>query len=338
MSTKVWLAKLGSGNVLAQEYYDESIIGVGWKITEELLQEIMDLQQKNRSKAVEILKENSNDPGGSLKRFLIDASEGDYITAGPVKLVDENNKLTKYFLIGKIRSKPYIPKRGQYDDSEYPEGINIVREVEWKAYEEEMPRGFKDYIGRNHHTFATAHNFDYKDIDILYKEEKISEFKKVEKTYMSYTEEILNYLTMMDPWDFETYIKALLEKNGWKVELTQKSRDGGIDLYGITNLLGNLQTQFIIQVKRYQGKINESLIKDFQELESPLESYQLKNPFRIFITTGYYPDQAKKQAANIKFPQVILIDGHDLIEVATHSSLIPGIHWFKDEKKGDENE
>ena len=81
-----------------------------------------------------------------------------------------------------------------------------------------------------------------------------------------------------------------------------------------------------------RGKVNDSLIKDFQSLESPQKSYEQKNPIRIFITTGTYTDEAKKQAANRKYPQVITIDGKALVELATKSNKVPGIHWFPKEE------
>lgn len=59
--------------------------------------------------------------------------------------------------------------------------------------------------------------------------------------------EVLHEIT---PREFEELIAEILSKNGFMVELTQRTRDGGKDIVAFSSILG-IRSKYIIECKRY---------------------------------------------------------------------------------------
>ncbi len=128
--------------------------------------------------------------------------------------------------------------------------------------------------------------------------------ESVEKLYSSFD----------NGYEFEEFLKYFLEKIGLEeVAVTQRSRDGGIDLTCIKsgiNGLSNLdEVKYYIQAKRYKPSSTIS-IKDLRELRGVMPL----NYKGIFITTAKFPAGAKEFAEEDKSRQIILIDGRTLVQ------------------------
>ena len=113
---------------------------------------------------------------------------------------------------------------------------------------------------------------------------------------------------------FEEFLKFFLEKLGLdEVTVTQRSRDGGIDLTCVKsglNGLSNLdEVKYYVQAKRYKPSSTIS-IKDLRELRGIMPL----NYKGIFVTTAKFPSGAKEFAEEDKSRQIILIDGKSLIQ------------------------
>ena len=112
---------------------------------------------------------------------------------------------------------------------------------------------------------------------------------------------------------FEEFLKIYLEKIGLdEVHVTQRSRDGGIDLKAIRNGIGGFSdsdmVEYYVQAKRYKPDSSISVSK-IRELKGTI-------PFGhkgIFITTAKFSADAIKEANNDISKPVILIDGKKLI-------------------------
>lgn len=132
-----------------------------------------------------------------------------------------------------------------------------------------------------------------------------SELKEsVEKLYNSFD----------NGYEFEEFLKFFLEKIGLEeVVVTQRSRDGGIDLTctksGINGLSNLDEVKYYIQAKCYKPSSTIS-IKDLRELRGIMPL----NYKGIFITTAKFPAGAKEFAEEDKSRQIILIDGKTLIQ------------------------
>ncbi len=128
--------------------------------------------------------------------------------------------------------------------------------------------------------------------------------ESVEKLYNSFD----------NGYEFEEFLKFFLEKLGLdEVTVTQRSRDGGIDLTCVKsglNGLSNLdEVKYYVQAKRYKPSSTIS-IKDLRELRGIMPL----NYKGIFVTTAKFPSGAKEFAEADKSRQIILIDGKSLIQ------------------------
>ena len=115
-------------------------------------------------------------------------------------------------------------------------------------------------------------------------------------------------------YKFEEFLKLYLEKIGLdEVAVTQRSRDGGIDLtctkLGINGLSNLDEVKYYVQAKRFKPSSTVS-IKDLRELRGVMPL----NYKGIFITTAKFPSGAKEFAEEDKSRQIILIDGKTLIQ------------------------
>jgi restriction system protein len=110
--------------------------------------------------------------------------------------------------------------------------------------------------------------------------------------------------------------QRLLRESGFvEVEVTGRSGDGGIDGKGIARMSGLLSFHVIFQCKRYKGSITPSQIRDFRG------AMQGRADKGIFITTGNFTRDARKEATRDGAPPIDLIDGELLCEKLKEFSL-----------------
>lgn len=122
------------------------------------------------------------------------------------------------------------------------------------------------------------------------------------------------YNSFDNGYEFEEFLKYFLEKIGLEeVAVTQRSRDGGIDLTcvksGINGLSNLDEVRYYVQAKCFKPSSSVS-IKDLRELRGVMPL----NYKGIFITTAKFPTGAKEFAEEDKSRQIILIDGKTLVQ------------------------
>lgn len=122
------------------------------------------------------------------------------------------------------------------------------------------------------------------------------------------------YQSFSNGYEFEEFLKLFLEKIGLdEVLVTQRSRDGGIDLTctkaGINGLTSLDETKYYVQAKCFNPSSTIS-IKDVRELRGIMPL----NYKGIFITTAKFPKNAIEFAEQDSSRQIILIDGKNLIQ------------------------
>ena len=121
------------------------------------------------------------------------------------------------------------------------------------------------------------------------------------------------YSCFSNGYDFEKFLNLFLENLDLdEIEVTQKSRDGGIDLIALRNGIGEYSNtdavKYYIQAKRYKPG-NSVGVRKIRELKGVI-------PFGhkgILITTSNFSDDAVKEANNDPSKPVILIDGQILL-------------------------
>lgn len=139
--------------------------------------------------------------------------------------------------------------------------------------------------------------------------------KNIELTEEQMKELVQKFYDYFDTgFKFEQFLKIYLEKIGLdEVSVTQKTRDGGIDLKAVKNGLFSESdvdsVQYYVQAKR--NKINTSIAP------SKVRELKGKIPFGhkgIFITTAKFSTASQEEALNDPTKPVILVDGKTLVE------------------------
>lgn len=148
---------------------------------------------------------------------------------------------------------------------------------------------------------------------------------------MNWREKLRNVLLNMSPDAFERLTLRLLRESGFtQVEVTGKSNDHGIDGKGIIRLNGIMSFHMIFQCKRYKGSVTPSEIRDFRG------AMQGRADKGLFITTGSFSAEAKKEAVRDGAPALDLIDGDSLIEKLKNLGLGVSEKIIKDYAVNDE--
>jgi restriction system protein len=142
-----------------------------------------------------------------------------------------------------------------------------------------------------------------------------SEIEEVDEV-LEWKEKLLKTILAVSPNAFEKLTQRLLRESGFvEVEVTGRSNDGGIDGKGIARMSGLLSFHVIFQCKRYKGLISPSQIRDFRG------AMQGRADKGIFITTGNFTREARKEATRDGAPPIDLIDGELLCEKLKEFSL-----------------
>ena len=126
---------------------------------------------------------------------------------------------------------------------------------------------------------------------------------------LSWKEELLETLKVMDPQAFERLCQRLLRELGFiNVEVTKYSNDGGIDGQGVLRMNGIMSFHVVFQAKRYRNSVSSPVVRDFR-------GAMIGRADRgLIITTGTFTREAKKEAQRDGAPPIDLIDGDDFAE------------------------
>jgi restriction system protein len=121
---------------------------------------------------------------------------------------------------------------------------------------------------------------------------------------------LLDVLKTLPPYGFELLCGRLLREHGFEdVEVTQRSRDGGIDGYGLLRLSPFVSMRVAFQAKRFSNVVGR---RDVGEFRSALLGRAEKG---VFITTGRFTPDAETEAARDGVIPIELIDGERLVEL-----------------------
>ena len=144
---------------------------------------------------------------------------------------------------------------------------------------------------------------------------------------------LLRVLKSISPDAFERLAKRLLRESGFtKVEVTGRSGDQGIDGTGILQL-NLISFPVLFQCKRYEGSVGPGAIRDFRG------AMMGRSDKGLFITTGSFTAEAKKEGTRDGAPSIELIDGPLLCDLLKKLGLgvvirmvevvEPDGEWFK---------
>jgi restriction system protein len=126
---------------------------------------------------------------------------------------------------------------------------------------------------------------------------------------INWRDTLLAVLFKVKPDAFERLAQRILREAGFtKVEVTGKSGDGGIDGIGILRV--NLVSFTVLfQCKRYKAGVGASDIRDFRG------AMMGRCDKGLFIATGTFSSDARKEATRDGAPAIDLIDGEALCDL-----------------------
>lgn len=105
----------------------------------------------------------------------------------------------------------------------------------------------------------------------------------------------------MPPDAFECLSQRILRESGFiKIEVKGKSGDGGIDGIGVLRV-HLLSFQVFFQCKRYKDSVGAGAIRDFRG------AMVARTDKGLFITTGRFTPDAKREATRDGAPRIELI-------------------------------
>jgi restriction system protein len=119
---------------------------------------------------------------------------------------------------------------------------------------------------------------------------------------------LLDVLKSLPPYGFELVCGRLLREHGFEdVEVTQRSRDGGIDGYGLLRLSPFVSLRVAFQAKRYKDVVARSAVGEFRN------AMLGRAEKGVFITTGRFTGDAEAEATRDGVMPIELIDGEQLV-------------------------
>jgi restriction system protein len=125
-----------------------------------------------------------------------------------------------------------------------------------------------------------------------------------------YRTALIEKIRSLPPAGFEKLAQRLLRESGFQqVEVTGRSGDGGIDGKGILQVSPLLSFQVIFQCKRYSGSVTPSQIRDFRG------AMMGRADKGIFLTTGTFTAEARKEASRDGVPPIELVDADKLVRM-----------------------
>jgi restriction system protein len=114
--------------------------------------------------------------------------------------------------------------------------------------------------------------------------------------------EVEDYLQHLDPYDFQTLVRSLLQGMGYHVSwVAPPGPDGGFDLVAYSDPLGTRSPRVKVQVKRKQDKISVEGLRAFMAVLGDED-------IGLFVSTGGFTKDAEQEARAHPTRRMTLLD------------------------------
>lgn len=138
---------------------------------------------------------------------------------------------------------------------------------------------------------------------------------QVEEANRKARKELLKSVKTMPPGDFEDLIGRLLAAIGFEeVEVTSRTRDGGIDVRGALVVGDVIRTSLAVQVKRWKHNVQSPVI---QQVRGSLGAHEQG----LIITTSDFSKGAKEEAERADATPVGLMNGEQLVALLVENEI-----------------
>lgn len=198
-------------------------------------------------------------------------------------------------------ARQYLVWQGLLDDSK--RGVWTLTPLGWQTHLDERA-GREIFVNRvKMRQNAEKSRSDSSTIVLPDTQESLPSDEQREQT-------LLDVLRSLSPYGFELICERLLREHGFEdVEVTQKSRDGGIDGYGTLRLSPFVSMKVAFQAKRYKDVVTRAAVGEFR---NALLGRAEKG---VFLTTGRFSSDAETEASRDGVIPIELIDGEHLVSL-----------------------
>ncbi len=139
----------------------------------------------------------------------------------------------------------------------------------------------------------------------------------VEQNNRRVRQELHKRLLSLSPTEFEEQVARLLAEIGFdEIEVTQRSKDGGIDARGTLVVGDVIRTRMAVQVKRWKKGINV-LAPVVQQVRGSLGAHEQG----LIITTSDFSQGAREEAIRPSTVPVGLMNGEQLVILMTENEV-----------------
>ncbi len=138
---------------------------------------------------------------------------------------------------------------------------------------------------------------------------------QVEQSNRKARAELLKRIKTMPPADFEELVGELLAAIGFdEVEVTSRSKDGGIDVRGRLVVGDVIRTRLAVQVKRWKNNVQAPVI---QQVRGSLGAHEQG----LIITTSDFSKGARNEAERSDATPVGLMAGEQLVGLLVENEI-----------------
>lgn len=138
---------------------------------------------------------------------------------------------------------------------------------------------------------------------------------QVEEANRKARKELLKLVKDMSPTEFEELVGRLLAAIGFEeVEVTSRSKDGGIDVRGTLVVGDVIRTRLAVQVKRWKNNVQSPVV---QQVRGSLGAHEQG----LIITTSDFSKGAKDEAERADATPVGLMDGEQLVALLVEHEI-----------------
>jgi restriction system protein len=138
---------------------------------------------------------------------------------------------------------------------------------------------------------------------------------QVEEANRKARKKLLAMAKAMSPGDFEDLVGRLLAAIGFEeVEVTSRSKDGGIDVRGTLVVGDVIRTRLAVQVKRWKQNVQAPVI---QQVRGSLGAHEQG----LIISTSDFSKGAKQEAERPDATPVALMNGEQLVALLVENEI-----------------
>jgi restriction system protein len=149
---------------------------------------------------------------------------------------------------------------------------------------------------------------DNNDEDLEIKE--ITPEEADDPSISGYKEKLIETLKNLSPQGFEKLCQLILRSSGFEeVKVTGRTGDGGIDGHGVLRVNDFVSFSVIFQCKKYSNSVGSPELRNFRGAMAG------RTDKGIFLTTGTFTQEAKREAVRDGVPPIELVDGAALINI-----------------------